>query len=129
MKPFDLERAKKGEPVITRDGRNVRIICFDHKSVDKSYTIVATIYNDDCEEFQTYRNDGRFNYDNRDSYRDLFMKPVIKTYHYCIYEYINNKDKSFVISQLWNDLEKLKARYESSKKIKVLEYRTINIEV
>lgn len=56
-------------------------------------------------------------------------KPVRKIYHYCIYEYINNKDKSLVISQPWNDLEKLKARYESSNKIKVLEYRTINIEV
>jgi hypothetical protein len=29
MKPFDLERAKAGDPVITRDGRPVRILCFD----------------------------------------------------------------------------------------------------
>ena len=29
LKPFDLEAAKAGKPVSTRDGRKVRIICFD----------------------------------------------------------------------------------------------------
>lgn len=31
MKPFDLELAKAGHPVQTRDGRPVRIICYDRK--------------------------------------------------------------------------------------------------
>lgn len=29
MKPFDLEAAKRGEPVQTRDGRKARIVCWD----------------------------------------------------------------------------------------------------
>ena len=29
LKPFDLEAAKAGKPVCTRDGRKARIICFD----------------------------------------------------------------------------------------------------
>ena len=29
LKPFDLEAAKQGKPVCTRDGRRARIICFD----------------------------------------------------------------------------------------------------
>jgi len=29
MKPFDLEAAKRGEPVCTKTGGEVRIICFD----------------------------------------------------------------------------------------------------
>lgn len=29
LKPFDLEKAKAGKPVCTRDGRKARIICFD----------------------------------------------------------------------------------------------------
>ena len=29
LKPFDLEKAKDGKPVCTRDGRKARIICFD----------------------------------------------------------------------------------------------------
>ena len=32
LKPFDLQAAKSGKPVCTRDGRKVRIICFDSKS-------------------------------------------------------------------------------------------------
>lgn len=33
MKPFDLEAAKAGKPVCTRDGRKARIICFDAKCI------------------------------------------------------------------------------------------------
>ena len=29
LKPFDLEAAKQGKPVCTRDGRKARIVCFD----------------------------------------------------------------------------------------------------
>ena len=123
MKPFDLEKAKTGEPVITRDGRDVRIVCFDRKG--KCPLLGLVQFSSDSEEVYAFDINGKaviF------SACDLFMKPVKKTYHYCIYEYINNKDKGFVISQPLNDLEKLKARYESSNKIKVLEYRTISIE-
>lgn len=31
LKPFDLEAAKQGKPVCTRDGRKARIVCFDLK--------------------------------------------------------------------------------------------------
>lgn len=29
LKPFDLQKAREGKPVYTRDGRKARIICFD----------------------------------------------------------------------------------------------------
>lgn len=32
MKNFDLEKAKAGYPVRTRDGHETRIICFDRKT-------------------------------------------------------------------------------------------------
>ena len=41
LKPFDLEEAKAGKPVCTRDGRRVRIICFDCK--DETFQIVALV--------------------------------------------------------------------------------------
>ena len=47
MKPFNLEAAKAGKPVCTRDGHDARIICFDRKN--KHTPIVALItglYND-----------------------------------------------------------------------------------
>ena len=43
LRPFDLEAAKAGKPVCTRDGRKARIICFDAKC---NKPIVALIY--DC---------------------------------------------------------------------------------
>ena len=44
MKPFNLEQAKAGAPVCTRDGRPVRIVCYDLKGY-KSYPILALIEN------------------------------------------------------------------------------------
>ena len=29
LKPFDIQKAREGKPVCTRDGRKVRIVCFD----------------------------------------------------------------------------------------------------
>lgn len=47
LKPFDLEAAKAGKPVCTRDGRKARIICFDLKNDE--YPIVAAVENDSSE--------------------------------------------------------------------------------
>ena len=44
MRPFNLEQAKAGAPVCTRDGRPVRIVCYDMKGY-KSYPILALIEN------------------------------------------------------------------------------------
>lgn len=41
MKPFDLEAAKNGAPVVTRKGFPVRIICFDRKQ--QEYPLIALI--------------------------------------------------------------------------------------
>ena len=41
LKPFDLNAAKAGKPVCTRDGRRARIICFDCK--DETFQIVALV--------------------------------------------------------------------------------------
>lgn len=40
-KPFDIQKAREGKPVCTRDGRNARIICFDCK--DETFQIVALV--------------------------------------------------------------------------------------
>ena len=40
-KPFNLEEAKAGRPVCTRNGQEVRIICFNAKS--ENYPIVALV--------------------------------------------------------------------------------------
>ena len=42
MKPFNLEQAKAGAPVCTRNGQPVRIVCYDCKGY-KNYPILALV--------------------------------------------------------------------------------------
>ena len=46
LKPFDLEAAKAGKPVCTRDGRKAKIICFNAKTLC-DYPIIALVENAD----------------------------------------------------------------------------------
>lgn len=59
MKPFDIELAKAGHPVQTRDGRPVRILCYDIKS--EFYPIVGLVESPDgtVENPANFTNDGR----------------------------------------------------------------------
>lgn len=75
LKPFDLEAAKAGKPVCTRDGRNVRIICFDRKDV-KSIVALVESSNDEREDVCCYNADG-LNLNNPSVF-DLMMLPEKK---------------------------------------------------
>lgn len=67
MKPFNIEEAKAGKPVCTRDGKEARIICFGTRG---EYPIIAQTDGDDYA--HSYSEDGRINrlYQNES---DLFM--------------------------------------------------------
>ena len=54
-KEFDLEAAKSGKPVCTRDGRKARIICFDRKG---GTPIVGLIQEDGFETVATFTESG-----------------------------------------------------------------------
>lgn len=69
LKEFNLEAAKAGKPVCTRDGRKARIICFDAKCIK---SIVALIYDCNKETVFQYLENGRFFVDQIDKY-DLMM--------------------------------------------------------
>ena len=69
LKEFDLEAAKHGKPVCTRDGRKARIICFDAEN-DKP--IVALIYDCNRETVFQYLKNGRYFVDEISDY-DLMM--------------------------------------------------------
>ena len=73
MKQFNLEEAKQGKPVCTRDGGRARIICFDRKS--DTYPIVALIDGRSCERMYTYTNKGECDVNGSRDF-DLFMAPV-----------------------------------------------------
>ena len=82
MKTFDLELAKKGFPVCTRDGRDARIICFDRN--DSEAPIVALVKEKEgCEGTTFHRNDGSDYHFGVPTYiasnADLFMKTTQHT--------------------------------------------------
>lgn len=85
--PFEVELAKKitnGEVngnIVTRDGRNARVICWDKKS-DSIYNIVALLDEKIMERILTYTINGS-EADGKDSDNDLMLE---------IPEYITFKD-------------------------------------
>lgn len=60
LKPFNLEAAKAGKPVCTRDGRKARIICWDRiDSTGCNLPIVALVQCEETEVLQLYHDDGK----------------------------------------------------------------------
>lgn len=74
LKEFNLEEAKAGKPVCTRDGRKARIICFDLNN--KNFPIVAIINCDTEENAYQYDIDGIC--DEHDNNLNLMMSPEKK---------------------------------------------------
>ena len=76
MKEFNLTEYLKNpsQKVVTRDGREVRIVCTDAKNEEP---IIALVYNNIREEenVYTYNRDGYFYKDNQCSL-DLFFAPI-----------------------------------------------------
>lgn len=56
LKPFDLEAAKSGNPVCTRDERKARIICFDKGGI---YPVIALVQEEGSETCHFYAQDGK----------------------------------------------------------------------
>lgn len=72
MKPFNLEEAKAGAPICTRDGRKARIICYDRKDID--YPIIALIDSEsDGECITTCNLNGKYIGGTSNTQYDLFM--------------------------------------------------------
>ena len=74
MKQFNLEEylANPSRKVVTRDGRNVRIICTDR--VAKEYKLVALVMKNDTECMCAYNTNGCV-YKNDTHSLDLFFAP------------------------------------------------------
>lgn len=98
MKPFNLEEAKAGKPICTRDGRRARIICYDARS--EEYPIVALVESADGGEegCYTFADNGRYysatECTSQQDNRDLFMAPTAKTVWVNLYR--NHTGKVYV---------------------------------
>lgn len=104
FKPFDLEAAKAGKPVCTRDGRKTRIICFDAKC---NKPIVALIYDCNKETVLQYLENGRFFVDQIDKY-DLMMFPQKKEGWVNVYKSYNVGKKIPCMASIYPTKEEAK---------------------
>ena len=82
LKPFDIQKAREGKPVCTRDGRKARIICFDRRLFYKnvSYPILALVEGSDGEDYVCgYNEKGKVLIEDGAEYKDdLMMLPEKK---------------------------------------------------
>ena len=107
FKPFDLEAAKAGKPVCTRDGRKVRILCYDLKGAE--YPIVALVEAHDYldESISTYDRNGRFDHD-RENKNDLMMFPQKKEGWVNVYKSYNVGKKIPCMASIYPTKEEAK---------------------
>lgn len=79
LKPFNLEAAKAGKPVYTRDGRKARIICFDAKRKDGKniVTLIPSKEYPGFEDLVAYPNNGNY-HGGHENDGDLMMLPEKK---------------------------------------------------
>ena len=104
MKPFDLEAAKAGKPVCTRDGRKARIICFD--TINKgNYPIIALLEDKGYEAVFYYNKDGKCNVGTE---RDLMMLPEKKEGWVNVYKSYNVGKKTPCIASIYPTKEEAK---------------------
>ena len=76
MKEFNLDEYLKNpsQKVVTRDGRDVRIICTDYKS---DYPIIGLVTIDKNRELAyNFQKNGEYYFTDEDSQLDLFFAPI-----------------------------------------------------
>ena len=97
LKPFDLQRALAGDPVVTRAGSIVKELhYFEKLDGQKLYCVVHTLLG--------YSDSGTFWSDGREDAHDLFMMPIKKTYWINIYKSDIEKER-MTVRNLYESLD------------------------
>lgn len=103
--PFNVEKAKKGAKVITRDGKPARILSYDLKG--NPYSIVAAITDENGrEQVENYTIDGRFDPYHGEVKFDLMLQITGKEGWMPIIEYSHNRRAGVLFILLRNWLRK-----------------------
>lgn len=79
LRPFDLEAAKRGEPLVTRDGRSIKFVA--HVPEAREYSVIAFLPGEKAPDTFTDKGlycAGRTSMSSVSSCRDLFMAPKPK---------------------------------------------------
>lgn len=109
MKPFDLEAAKRGDKVVTRDGRKARILCFDVVNRN-SYPILVLIKDEEygIENIHLMNPEGKYYSDGTGHRNDLFMVPK-KVKKWRVYKDCNRKDLTTAYSVMGWSVKEIEA--------------------
>ena len=90
LKPFDLEAAKAGKLICTRDGRKARIVCFDR--IDAKPILALVLSTDGKgEDVLSYFVSGKRMANSLESDLDLMMLPEEKEGYVNLYHNCNDK--------------------------------------
>ena len=128
MKPFNLEEAKSGKPLITRNGQSVKFVAHVPE-LEKEYESLI-VFNYGSTAVNNYFNDGSyFSLGGRDddpASIDLFMAPTVKTLYMNLYENIHTGIYFTAEGQIDSDKDYvLKSKYRedpSYKFVKMIEF-------
>ena len=114
LKPFDLETAKAGKPVCTRDGRKARIICFDMNSFNNHIIVALITEENETESIYSYTSDGKWKETKTEN--DLMMLPEKKEEWINIYEdmvmYASEEEAKMGIATERNYIATVKVEWE-----------------
>lgn len=116
MKKIDLEKAKAGSPIVTRDGRPARLLG-ERKHPD--YPIIAVVKKSyDLEEVYSYTNDGH-NISTDETENDLFMAPTKRVKYANLY--FDKERKEYKMGDIYDtEAESLFLRMRDCKYIKTI---------
>lgn len=92
MKPFNLEKALAGAPVVTRDGKEVTQLHWFELGAH-AYPLFGVIHYESKQIVKSFTKDGE-EYTNMDSVNDLFMKTTKKV-GYVLAEHITPDHYAF----------------------------------
>lgn len=104
MKPFSLEEFKKNpsQKVITRDGREVRIVCTDFKN---EQPILALVTEGNREDIHFYYQNGAWCNEFPENKLDLFFAPIKKEGWVNVYKGVIENHLPFVGQKVYKSKE------------------------
>lgn len=89
MKPFDLEKALNGHPVVTRDGRKVTEIHY-FKTVGRHYKLYGAVNEPEYgDSVHSWTDQGIFQ-KGKESHLDLFLESVQKTVYINVFRTLDH---------------------------------------
>lgn len=122
MKKFDINKAREGAAVCTRKGKEVRILCYDMRHLDRDMLVVLVKQNSGEEYLRMYNPSGVCVEGGPDE--DLMMATVKKTLWFNLY----TDGEAFYPGDFFYESKEL-AEANAKSKLEFVEVKSIEMEV